>query len=231
MAQNLCRRVGLRRTSGLRPRAGRPTSPSQSFNKKKQTNQQTGANQRNPQLSIHQSPILLHHRLSRDPNPKPTKTHFSELAQTRCQRLPQSPCSVQDAAAAGRIAGAFTYLQTKGASEIYDGSFDAIVKTFKNKGVLDFYSEAYDIGSVSQIQGVCNRKLDTTSVSEPLDCKESGLIQDGDTTSTRSRNSALAGNANQVEAEWIEKYGPGVYITLVAVGNGTRDLKRPEKVW
>ncbi|KAI8004241.1 PH, RCC1 and FYVE domains-containing protein 1 [Camellia lanceoleosa] len=71
-----------------------------------------------------------------------------------------------------------------------------------------------------------NRKLDTTSVSEPLDCKESGPIQDGDTTSTRSRNSALAGNSNQVEAEWIEKYGPAVYMTLVAVGNGTRDLKR-----
>ncbi|KAF5942453.1 hypothetical protein HYC85_020095 [Camellia sinensis] len=91
--------------------------------------------------------------------PIPGPKLIGELAQTRCQRLPQSPCSVQDAAAAGGIAGAFTYLQTKGASEIYDGSFDAIVKTFKNKGVLDFYSEAYDIGSVSQIQGVCQRRF------------------------------------------------------------------------
>ncbi|KAL7208573.1 hypothetical protein ACSBR1_030334 [Camellia fascicularis] len=63
-------------------------------------------------------------------------------------------------------------------------------------------------------------------VSEPLDLKESGLVQDGDTTSTRSRNSALAGNTNQVESEWIEHYEPGVYITLVALGDGTRDLKR-----
>ncbi|XP_024972405.1 PH, RCC1 and FYVE domains-containing protein 1-like [Cynara cardunculus var. scolymus] len=31
---------------------------------------------------------------------------------------------------------------------------------------------------------------------------------------------------NQVEAEWIEQYEPGVYITLVALRDGTRDLKR-----
>ncbi|KAL0351601.1 UNVERIFIED_CONTAM: protein MITOFERRINLIKE 1, chloroplastic [Sesamum calycinum] len=55
-------------------------------------------------------------------------------------------------AAAGGIAGAFTYvclhpldtiktkLQTRGASEIYNGAFDAIVKTFQSKGILGFYS-------------------------------------------------------------------------------------------
>ncbi|KAL3504411.1 hypothetical protein ACH5RR_034252 [Cinchona calisaya] len=55
-------------------------------------------------------------------------------------------------AAGGGIAGAFTYvclhpldtiktkLQTKGASEIYSGTVDAIVKTFKNRGILGFYS-------------------------------------------------------------------------------------------
>ncbi|RAL46365.1 hypothetical protein DM860_015358 [Cuscuta australis] len=54
-------------------------------------------------------------------------------------------------AAAGGIAGAFTYvclhpldtiktkLQTKGASEIYSGTMDAIVKTFESKGILGFY--------------------------------------------------------------------------------------------
>lgn len=31
---------------------------------------------------------------------------------------------------------------------------------------------------------------------------------------------------NQVDAEWIEQYEPGVYITLVALRDGTRDLKR-----
>ncbi|XP_010539723.1 PREDICTED: uncharacterized protein LOC104813703 isoform X2 [Tarenaya hassleriana] len=33
-------------------------------------------------------------------------------------------------------------------------------------------------------------------------------------------------NGNQVEAEWIEQYEPGVYITLVALCDGTRDLRR-----
>ncbi|KAL8524439.1 hypothetical protein ACS0TY_014142 [Phlomoides rotata] len=55
-------------------------------------------------------------------------------------------------AGAGGVAGAFTYvclhpldtiktkLQTKGASEIYNGAFDVVVKTFQNKGILGFYS-------------------------------------------------------------------------------------------
>ncbi|KFK32946.1 hypothetical protein AALP_AA6G309900 [Arabis alpina] len=55
-------------------------------------------------------------------------------------------------AGGGGIAGAFTYvclhpldtiktkLQTKGASQLYSSSFDAIVKTFQEKGILGFYS-------------------------------------------------------------------------------------------
>ncbi|XP_076940979.1 PH, RCC1 and FYVE domains-containing protein 1-like [Bidens hawaiensis] len=31
---------------------------------------------------------------------------------------------------------------------------------------------------------------------------------------------------HHVESEWIEQYEPGVYITLTALGDGTRDLKR-----
>jgi len=34
--------------------------------------------------------------------------------------------------------------------------------------------------------------------------------------------------ANQIESEWIEQYEPGVYITLMALHDGTRELKR---VW
>ncbi|KAF3445533.1 hypothetical protein FNV43_RR10709 [Rhamnella rubrinervis] len=64
-----------------------------------------------------------------------------------------------------------------------------------------------------------------SSVSDGLDGKESGPFQDGE-NGTRSRNSALVTNGNQVEAEWIEQYEPGVYITLVALRDGTRDLKR-----
>ncbi|KAL0365968.1 UNVERIFIED_CONTAM: PH, RCC1 and FYVE domains-containing protein 1 [Sesamum radiatum] len=49
--------------------------------------------------------------------------------------------------------------------------------------------------------------------------------QDAD-NSLKSRNSVVSGNTNQIEAEWIEQYEPGVYITLVALRDGTRDLKR-----
>lgn len=31
---------------------------------------------------------------------------------------------------------------------------------------------------------------------------------------------------NQVEAEWIEQYEPGVYLTLVSLRDGTKELKR-----
>jgi hypothetical protein len=31
---------------------------------------------------------------------------------------------------------------------------------------------------------------------------------------------------NQVEAEWIEQFEPGVYLTLVSLRNGTKELKR-----
>ncbi|KAL0723970.1 hypothetical protein Bca4012_038569 [Brassica carinata] len=55
-------------------------------------------------------------------------------------------------AGGGGIAGAFTYvcllpldtiktkLQAKGASQLYSSSFDAIVKTFQERGILGFYS-------------------------------------------------------------------------------------------
>ncbi|EEF36202.1 Ran GTPase binding protein, putative [Ricinus communis] len=63
------------------------------------------------------------------------------------------------------------------------------------------------------------------NVSEGVDGKESRSLQDGE-NGIRSRDSALAASSNQVEAEWIEQYEPGVYITLVALRDGTRDLKR-----
>ncbi|XP_019452767.1 PREDICTED: uncharacterized protein LOC109354608 isoform X2 [Lupinus angustifolius] len=43
-----------------------------------------------------------------------------------------------------------------------------------------------------------------------------------DESGLTSRNS----DSNQIEAEWIEQYEPGVYITLTALQDGTRDLKR-----
>ncbi|KAJ0973334.1 hypothetical protein J5N97_021293 [Dioscorea zingiberensis] len=61
----------------------------------------------------------------------------------------------------------------------------------------------------------------------------SGRREDHDSSGVETRpngdnaaNSRSSPSGNQVEAEWIEQYEPGVYITLVALRDGTRDLKR-----
>ena len=63
------------------------------------------------------------------------------------------------------------------------------------------------------------------SMSDTVDGRDSGNFHD-DESGWRSRNAGLAANSNQIEAEWIEQYEPGVFITLVALRDGTRDLKR-----
>ncbi|XP_057422819.1 PH, RCC1 and FYVE domains-containing protein 1 [Lotus japonicus] len=64
-----------------------------------------------------------------------------------------------------------------------------------------------------------------SSVSDTVDGRDSGNFQD-DESGSRSRNAVSPAASNHVEAEWIEQYEPGVYITLVALRDGTRDLKR-----
>lgn len=64
-----------------------------------------------------------------------------------------------------------------------------------------------------------------SGASETADTRESGSVLESENGS-KSRSPAAPGNSNQVEAEWIEQYEPGVYITLVALRDGTRDLKR-----
>ena len=63
------------------------------------------------------------------------------------------------------------------------------------------------------------------TVSEAVARKEPRSPQDGE-NGMKSRDSSLVANCNHVEAEWIEQYEPGVYITLVSLRDGTRDLKR-----
>nr|XP_043640125.1 PH, RCC1 and FYVE domains-containing protein 1-like [Erigeron canadensis] len=55
--------------------------------------------------------------------------------------------------------------------------------------------------------------------------------QEGDNNGFKPRNPASNSNntynsPDQVQDEWIEQYEPGVYITLMALRDGTRDLKR-----
>ncbi|KAF9682733.1 hypothetical protein SADUNF_Sadunf05G0139300 [Salix dunnii] len=65
----------------------------------------------------------------------------------------------------------------------------------------------------------------SNSMSEAIDGRGPWSPQDGD-NGMKSRDSSLVSNGSQFEAEWIEQYEPGVYITLVALHDGTRDLKR-----
>ncbi|XP_059280097.1 PH, RCC1 and FYVE domains-containing protein 1-like [Lycium ferocissimum] len=68
-------------------------------------------------------------------------------------------------------------------------------------------------------------QVSINSASEAVDNEDAASLQDNG-NGLKSRNSLPPGNPNQVEAEWIEQYEPGVYITLMALRDGTRDLKR-----
>ncbi|XP_072989524.1 PH, RCC1 and FYVE domains-containing protein 1-like isoform X1 [Typha latifolia] len=59
--------------------------------------------------------------------------------------------------------------------------------------------------------------------SEDFDRRETERFQINlNVSNTRSPTAA----GNQVEAEWIEQYEPGVYLTLIALHDGTKELKR-----
>ncbi|KAK9944029.1 hypothetical protein M0R45_009613 [Rubus argutus] len=112
------------------------------------------------------------------PNPQdaltPTTTHIPFFASTTTKWAAKTrPKTIMKnlsvferaliGAGGGGIAGAFTYfclhpldtiktkLQTKGASDIYANTFDAVLKTFQSKGILGFYSgiSAVIVGSTA----------------------------------------------------------------------------------
>ncbi|KAK7358006.1 hypothetical protein VNO80_17305 [Phaseolus coccineus] len=102
-------------------------------------------------------------------------THFPPFASTTSVKWPRpspKPQSLKTlplfdraliGAAAGGLAGAFTYvcllpldtiktkMQTKGAAQIYKNTLDAVVKTFQSSGLLGFYSgvSAVIVGSTA----------------------------------------------------------------------------------
>ncbi|XWS15246.1 hypothetical protein CRYUN_Cryun35bG0078300 [Craigia yunnanensis] len=82
-----------------------------------------------------------------------------------------------------------------------------------------------DHSHTRQMNGSGGFQAASGSVSEAVDERESGSFGEGE-NGMKSRNSAVVANSNQVEAEWNGQYEPGVYITLVALQDGTRDLKR-----
>lgn len=70
-------------------------------------------------------------------------------------------------------------------------------------------------------------RASSSSMSESVNGTECRPLPDGENgVSPRDSDSAPVANGKEVEAEWIEQYEPGVYITLVALRDGSRDLKR-----
>ena len=64
----------------------------------------------------------------------------------------------------------------------------------------------------------------SSGISDASDGRHSTASLEGQ--NFRLQSPVPIGNNKEVEAEWIEQYEPGVYITLVALRDGTRDLKR-----
>ncbi|XP_072960079.1 PH, RCC1 and FYVE domains-containing protein 1 isoform X1 [Typha angustifolia] len=69
----------------------------------------------------------------------------------------------------------------------------------------------------------CEEMPTSTSRTHDNVSKESEPLQDSE-NGFKSRSTMST--SIQVEAEWIEQYEPGVYITLMALRDGTRELKR-----
>ncbi|KAG6479612.1 hypothetical protein ZIOFF_063080 [Zingiber officinale] len=64
----------------------------------------------------------------------------------------------------------------------------------------------------------------SSSISKPgVDNNESEYPQNFDKV---CKSQSPTSSSNQAEAEWIEQFEPGVYITLLSLHDGTRDLKR-----
>ncbi|KAE8684514.1 Regulator of chromosome condensation (RCC1) family with FYVE zinc finger domain isoform 3 [Hibiscus syriacus] len=75
------------------------------------------------------------------------------------------------------------------------------------------------------LKGTTGLQEGNSSVSVAVDGRVSESFRDSE-NGMECRISASVANGSQADADWIEQYEPGVYITLVALQDGTRDLKR-----
>ncbi|CAL9119168.1 unnamed protein product [Musa textilis] len=71
----------------------------------------------------------------------------------------------------------------------------------------------------------CDSNAEKSSSGSKTDIDNKEIENPPDGEKVYKSPSSISSNI-QVEAEWIEQYEPGVYITLVALRDGTRDLKR-----
>lgn len=80
-----------------------------------------------------------------------------------------------------------------------------------------------EIDGFSTGQRDSNAERSSSSSKADVDNKE--IEQPQNVEKVYKSRSPISSN-NHADAEWIEQYEPGVYITLIALRDGTRDLKR-----
>lgn len=102
-----------------------------------------------------------------------------------------------------------------------NGIFIPETTSLQNSRVADAYEHlSTEVG---------NKNGDMTSSSAYVNDNGNKMPEssrDGENDSEPRSSTSNSNNNIQVEAEWIEQYEPGVYITLMALRDGTRDLKR-----
>lgn len=90
--------------------------------------------------------------------------------------------------------------------------------SFDQHGARQYYESSYGLASTPKLSNISASKTEISSVDASA---RSSLSRDVDHSGELS-----ASNASDVETEWVEQDEPGVYITIRALPNGTRELRR-----
>ncbi|KAI3492305.1 hypothetical protein L1887_43235 [Cichorium endivia] len=115
--------------------------------------------------------------------------------------------------------------ETLGPTESFSGFTEHIRTSNGNDGDSDARSINGTTGAVMEM----GNKYFPDHVPRSQETENNGLKSRNPPSNSNNNNNNNNNTYNatdQVEAEWIEQYEPGVYITLVALRDGTRDLKR-----
>ncbi|KAL0299641.1 UNVERIFIED_CONTAM: PH, RCC1 and FYVE domains-containing protein 1 [Sesamum radiatum] len=86
------------------------------------------------------------------------------------------------------------------------------------------FSISGEAGSASNVP-VSDKSEENSELGEPGRDGQP-LTQSTFNENIKSRNSEVKGTASQIADEWIDNYEPGVHITLRALRDGSRDIKR-----
>ncbi|KAF2294334.1 hypothetical protein GH714_009384 [Hevea brasiliensis] len=105
-------------------------------------------------------------------------------------------------------------------------SFDQLFSDLPISGTSLAFPTGIDSTLSNGAQGPDPSFRDSTPTNGRDDPPDSRLPNGGGQVQSISTDQSLLMGSNEFEAEWIEQYEPDVYITLVALRDGTRDLKR-----